>query len=421
MVDPLERWPMHHRAAPSEVSMRVAFKDDSFAFEFIRNLGFTYYGGADLGEMFATAEQIVEGDLESWFSSWNARGHRTLERAQGDLAGGHLVSARESFLRASTYFRMAEFYLHGKPDDPRILRTAKASVSSYAEAAKLMGPTWEPVEIPYEGTTLPGYFYKADETGEPRPTIIFHGGYDSSLEELFFFGGAAAVRRGYNCLTFDGPGQGLPLREQGLVFRHDWERVVTPAVDYVLGRSDVDGGKLGLIGMSMGGYLAARTVAFEHRFKAAVFFDGVYDMHGAVAGVVPDEAMTAYRNGDKATGDGVVRALMARNTNVRWAVEQGLWSFGATDILDYIDKTKLMTMEGISHLIRCPCLVLEAENDLFFRGQPKRIFDELQCPKTFYEFTAQDGAENHCQSGAVAFKDEVVFNWFDDALRAASG
>jgi pimeloyl-ACP methyl ester carboxylesterase len=61
-----------------------------------------------------------------------------------------------------------------------------------------------------------------DNSGKPRPTLIFHGGFDSSVEELFFFGGAAAVRRGYNCLTFDGPGQGAPMREQKLLFRYDW-------------------------------------------------------------------------------------------------------------------------------------------------------------------------------------------------------
>jgi hypothetical protein len=89
---------------------------------------------------------------------------------------------------------------------------------------------------PYEGTTLPGYFYKVDNSGKPRPTLIFFGGYDSSVEELFYMGAAGAVRRGYNCLTFNGPGQGAPPREQKLSFRYDWEKVVTPAVDYVLTR-----------------------------------------------------------------------------------------------------------------------------------------------------------------------------------------
>ncbi|HEY0198417.1 MAG TPA: alpha/beta hydrolase, partial [Rhodanobacter sp.] len=194
--------------------MKVAFKDESFAFEFVRNLGFAYYGGSDIGEMMAAAARIKEGDFESWFMEWDKLARRILSRADASLDAGHLESAREGYLRASTYFRTAEFYLHGDPADPRILSESRASQKAYAKAAKLTGPTWEPVEIPYEGTTLPGYFYKVDNSGQPRPTLIFHGGFDSSLEELFYFGAAAAVRRGYNCLTFDGPGQGAPIREQ---------------------------------------------------------------------------------------------------------------------------------------------------------------------------------------------------------------
>lgn len=399
--------------------MKTAFKDDSFAFEFVRNLGFTYYGGADIGEMFATAAQIQEGDFESWFTAWDARAKRILARAEADVASGYPVSGRESYLRASTYFRMAEFYLHGNPADPRILATARASQKSYAQAASLMGPTWEPIEVPYEGTTLPGYFYKVDDSGKARPTIVFHGGYDSSIEELYYFGAAAAVRRGYNCLTFDGPGQGMPMREKGMVFRHDWEKVVTPAVDYALGRSDVDGDRLVLIGMSLGGYLAARAMAFEHRFKAAVFFDGVYDFGGALKQLLPSDAMQAFESGDAATGEKIVRPLMASNTNMRWAITQGLWSFGASNIADFVEKAQRMSMRGIAGQIRCPSLVLEAEGDLFFKGQPRQIYDELKCDKDFYAFTPEDGAENHCQSGALAFKDEVVFNWIDKILASA--
>lgn len=239
--------------------MKVAFKDESFAFEFVRNLGFMYYGGADLGEMMATAERIKEGDFESWFTEWDKLGRRILSRAESSLAAGHLETAREGYLRASTYFRTAEFYLHGNAEDPRILLESRASQKAYAEAARIAGPTWEPIEIPYEGTTLPGYFYKVDDSGKPRPTLIFHGGYDSSIEELFYFGAAAAIRRGYNCLTFDGPGQGAPMREQGIPFRYDWEKVVTPVVDYAFTRPDIDGDHLALMGMSLGGYFAART------------------------------------------------------------------------------------------------------------------------------------------------------------------
>ena len=74
--------------------MKMGFKDDSFAFEFVRNLGFIYYGGADLGDMMATAEQITEGDFESWYANWHARGERVVTRAHDYLANGHEVSAR---------------------------------------------------------------------------------------------------------------------------------------------------------------------------------------------------------------------------------------------------------------------------------------------------------------------------------------
>ncbi len=397
--------------------MKVAFKDESFAFEFVRNLGFAYYGGSDIGEMMAAAARIKEGDFESWFTEWDKLARRILSRADASLDAGHLESAREGYLRASTYFRTAEFYLHGDPADPRILSESRASQKAYAKAAKLTGPTWEPVEIPYEGTTLPGYFYKVDNSGQPRPTLIFHGGFDSSLEELFYFGAAAAVRRGYNCLTFDGPGQGAPIRKQHLHFRYDWEAVVTPAVDYALTRPDVDGDHLALMGMSMGGYLAARAAAFEHRFRAAIFFDGMYDFRG----LLPKEAVAALDAGDTVQCENIIQEGIENSTALRWAVPQGVWSFGASGIADFITKTKPYSMDGIAQQIQCPCLVMDAEGDQFSHGQPQKIYDALQCPKQLVRFTSEDGAENHCQSGALAYKDEVVFNWLDETLDLHDG
>ncbi|WP_225031212.1 alpha/beta hydrolase family protein [Paraburkholderia sp. XV] len=396
--------------------MKVAFKDDHFAFEFVRNLGFMYYGGADLGEMIATAGQIAEGDFESWFAGWDQRAKRVLARAEADLDAGHRVSARGGFLRASTYFRMAEFYLHGDPLDPRILSASQASQKAYTMGAALTGPTWEPVSIPYEETTLPGYFYKPDTSDTPRPTIIFHGGFDSSVEELFYYGGAPAVLRGYNCLTFDGPGQGAPMREQNLPFRPDWEKVVSPAVDYALTRPDVDGDKLVLIGMSLGGYFAARAAAFEHRLRGAVFFDGVYDFHESLRSLLPKEALAAYGDSNFAQCEEIVSEKMVTNTALRWVVTQGTWSLRASGVADLIDRSKAYSLAGIVDQISCPCLVMEAEGDIFFVGQPKRVFDELRVPKKFAAFTAEDGAENHCQSGALAYKDEVVFNWIAETL-----
>ncbi len=402
--------------------MKVAFKDDSFAFEFVRNLGFTYYGGADLGEMIATAQTITEGDFESWFAEWDKRARRILGRADRYFGAGHLESARQAYLRASTYFRMAEFYLHGDPSDPRILSESKASQEAYAKGAKLTGPTWEPVQIPFEGTTLPGYFYKVDDSGKPRPTLIFHGGLDSSLEELFYFGASGAVARGYNCLTFDGPGQGAPLREQKLYHRYDWEKIVTPVVDYALTRKEVDGKNVALMGMSMGGYFAARAAAFEPRLRAAVLFNGIYSFYDSMRGQMPKEAMAALDAGDAIKAEEITYKLMQNDTNLRWIVTQSIYSFGASGLVDYFNKVRPFTMEGIAGQIKCPCLVLDAEGDILVGGtQPQQIYDALDAPKQLFRFTSEDGAENHCESGALAYLHEVVFNWLDETLQLHDG
>ncbi|WP_242698177.1 hypothetical protein [Bacillus sp. SD088] len=85
----------------------------------------------------------------------------------------------------------------------------------------MMDTPVEQIKIPYENTILTGYFYQVDDSHKPSPTLIIHGGYDSIGEELYFRGAAAAIQRGYNCLTFEGPGQGSALREQHLPFRPD--------------------------------------------------------------------------------------------------------------------------------------------------------------------------------------------------------
>lgn len=106
---------------------------------------------------------------------------------------------------------------------------------------------------------------------------------DGTAEELYFEIAAAALHRGYHVLAFEGPGQGEALREQNLYFRHDWEKVVTPVVDYLVSRVEVDPARIALIGYSFGGYLAPRAAAFEQRLAACVANGGIYSFFdGAV-------------------------------------------------------------------------------------------------------------------------------------------
>jgi hypothetical protein len=110
---------------------------------------------------------------------------------------------------------------------------------------------------------------------------------------------------------------------------------------------------------------------------------------------------------------------MQNDTNLRWAVTQCVWSFGASGLADFLSTmVKPFTIEGVAKQIKCPCLVLDAEGDILAAGnQAQEMYDALQAPKQLVRFSSEDGAENHCESVALAYKDEVVFNWLDEALK----
>ncbi|MGW7695147.1 dipeptidyl aminopeptidase, partial [Streptomyces asiaticus] len=157
--------------------MKFLYDDESFSFEALRSAGYAAYGGADLGEVLVTCRQIPEGDEEAWSAQWAATAARIERIGRDALAVGHRVSAREALLRASNYYRTADFYRRENPvADAESARLAKASQQTFADAAALLDTPARALRIPYEDTTLPGYLFLADDSGTPRPTVLFHGG-----------------------------------------------------------------------------------------------------------------------------------------------------------------------------------------------------------------------------------------------------
>ncbi|MFI9273521.1 alpha/beta hydrolase family protein [Kitasatospora sp. NPDC052896] len=401
--------------------MRFLFEDESFSFETLRAAGFANDGGADLGEVVATVRNIGEGDEEAWLREWKNTAERVHAIGDRALAAGHRVSAREALLRASNYYRTAEFYRRDDPaDDPEVKLLSTLSRETFATAATLMDTPVEPVRIPYEDTTLPGYLFLVDDSGAPRPTVIFTSGFDSTLEEVYFAIGAAALRRGYNVLAYDGPGQGAALREQHLVFRPDWEAVVTPVVDYALTRAEIAADRLVLMGYSLGGYLTARAAAYEHRLAALVLDDGLYSYGDAHARVMPAFLREWVEAGRDDLAEPVLSLLMRESTQIRWAMRNGVWTFGASSVADYVRRTAAYTLDGVAQLIDCPTLVLDAENDQFFRGQPQRVEAALTCPHTLVTLPEAEGAGEHCHMGAMSRFHQVAFDWLGTTLAPAA-
>ncbi|MEV7595064.1 alpha/beta fold hydrolase [Streptomyces sp. NPDC089922] len=404
---------------------QLLFPDNiQFWYETLRSMSHIAYGGADFGEVVSTGERITEGDYDSWYTEWIATADRVAGEAEKALAAGHRISARDGFLRASNYYRSAEFFLHGNPCDARHDHAYDRSVTCFRAAAALFTPVIEPIEIPYEDTTLPGYLYRVDGSGTPRPTVIMHNGFDGTAEEMHFFGAMAAVERGYNVLVFDGPGMPGPRHHQGLVFRPDWENVITPVVDFAENLPDVDGSRLALIGISMGGVLAPRAAAFEHRLAALIAVDGLYDLGQVAVRNVPgtrEEAERLLRAESAPELDAAFEQAMAHDPIARWAINHGMYVMGVDTprafSASYLDYT---LADGIAERIQCPTLVCDAEEDMFFQGQPEQLYDHLTCPKTFMEFTTEEGAGAHCHPGAMRLSIARIYDWLDDTLAAAA-
>jgi dienelactone hydrolase len=393
--------------------MRFMFDtDEAFSFETLRAVGYSVYGGADIGEVMATAARITPGDPESWYREWRALGDRIATVADKSAGAGHAASASSAYLRASNYYRTAEFFLRDDPtNDPRVADTSARAIETFRAAPEIQA-NWTRVGIPYQGIELEGYYLNSSGD-EPGRILLAHGGYDSTVEELFFTAGEAARRRGWNCLIFEGPGQGSALRVHKLPFRYDWEAVVTPVVDFAINLRGVDPDRIALIGMSMGGYLAPRAAAFEHRIAACVAYDGVFTM----AAALPDLPGIRARSTEwVAAMDGLVANRTQLPTSLRWALSNGMWVFAVITAQELADAFSKLDLTEVAGQISCPTLVCQAENDQFFSGQPQLLYDALRSPKTLMQFTAAEGAEEHCHVGALTLFHQRMFDWLDETL-----
>jgi pimeloyl-ACP methyl ester carboxylesterase len=376
----------------------LAVKDELLDAQTLRAAGAAPYGGADIGECVTTARAADGTDLSSWHAAWTSTAVRVLALAESEQAAGRLESARVAFFRASSYFRTAGVMLLGAPLDPRLVESYERQTSAFRSGASLLAGPPEVLEIPYEGTTLPGY--------------------DGTAEELYFFNGAAALARGYNVLAFDGPGQGAALTRQGLVLRPDWESVITPVVDYALTRPDVDPAKIALIGLSLGGYLAPRAAAVEHRLAACIADCGSYDLFAAALKRIPGP-LAAGITGRQPLAAAVLRrvlATLASKPTAGWALRRGQLVHGAASPLAYLQTLREYSLKDYAGQITCPVLVCDAEGDDISATAPQLV-DALTCEKDYLHFTVAEGAGDHCEAGARTLYHARAFGWLDRLLQ----
>lgn len=393
------------------------FKDQGFSFQLARRLGYTTAQAADIGECIATAKSIVDGDPTSWHTQWLALANRLHNLAQDFEKKGHTISAGKTLMRATNYYFAAEFYLVEKQDRKKRLEIWEKAKDSFTKAIELLYPenSIKPVKIPYGTTTIPGYFCKAKETQQNAPLLIIHSGFDGTAMDTFWSVGLSALERGYHCLIFEGPGQGEMIIKQNIPFRFDWEVPVKAVIDFAEKLPEVNKEKIALMGISFGGYLAPRAAAFEKRIKACIANDGVIDF-AAPFSRFPEE-LTQLIDQDPEQFNTILTQAIQNHPAAKWAFANAMWRFGQDTPANLMKYIRGHNLEAVAKKITCPTLIIDSEAEHFFPGQPKLLYDALECQKTLLHFSREDTAQAHCQVGASQIATAKIFNWLDKTFQ----
>ena len=391
------------------------FADEGFEFAALQVLGATAYRMAETGEVLATVQRIQNGDADSWFDEWMATAKRVHALAEDAEKAGHIASARDAYLRAAVYAGSAFFYVLATQDPGRELATWRWHRAAFDKAMRLWPTPVEKVDVPYEGTHLHGYFWSAG--AERRPVVILVNGSDGPVSDMLSAGAVDAVARGYHAITVDGPGQGYALYEQGLYFRHDWEAVVTPIVDFLLKRPDVDPARIVLAGLSQAGYWVPRAAAYEHRIAAAIADPGVVRVGDSWTRHFPPELLQMIDAGQTAEFDQVMAQVTAQDPTVKLTAAKRLEPYGTTSTAAVLTELKVWDLTDDAPKITCPILITSPEDEQFWPGQSQELYDLVTAPgKTLTSFTATEGANWHCEPMAPQVRAQRIFDWLDTVL-----
>jgi len=368
---------------------------------FVNMLGRSSFGGSDISELHKIGRLLdaKDGDDDqAWFAACVSVAGEVHGHADAFRASGHSISAAAFYLRACHYYQMGERFR--TPKDQAALEVYRTAVECFHQFVAHTDLKIEIVEVPFEGTSLPGYFVHAQNTALARkPCAVFFDGLDVTKEIQFLAGVPDLIRRGISVLVMDGPGTGEAIRFRALPLRHDYEAAGSACVDYLEGRVDVDPKKIGIVAISLGGYYAPRCASLEPRFAACIAWGAIWDYHAVWKRRIDANFKAAL----SVPGHHIV------------------WILGAASLEEALKKLEPFRLDGVVQKMRCPFLVVHGEDD---EQVPLKDAEALYAAcgspdKTLRVFSGDEGGAQHCQRDYLTLGTATMWNWLEDRLLPA--
>lgn len=359
--------------------------------------------GARLGEieemcapLQEAAKQPDAAGTQAFRETWSKMADKLCGLAEEDEAAGRLLSAGEKYNRAATYLLTCErLQAHGAPGREALYQRF---LQTFARGIALAKENCERVEIPYEGQHIAGLYVRAEGVEGPAPLLVQVNGLDSTKEMKYRVGLPAwLAKRGVASLIIDQPGTGEALRLHGLTARYDSEHWASRVFDWLETRADVDAKRIGLEGVSLGGYYCPRAVAFEPRFACGVAWGANHDWRDVQKRRLEKE------------GDFPVPHYWA---HVRW-----VW--GARDMDEFMRIAENVHLDGVLERIRVPFLVTHGEKDSQIPLKwAHRTYEQLvNSPKRELKiFTEREGGVQHSSFDNSINAGQYIADWVAETL-----
>jgi pimeloyl-ACP methyl ester carboxylesterase len=339
------------------------------------------------GEDAGTAEFLAQ---------WVAVADNLVALAGEDEAKGRLLSAAAKLQRAALYYLVAE-RMQGR-GHPGRERTYAEAQRVFRHAVVIGRENAERVEIPYQGKVMPALLTRAEPSDGEAPCVLYVNGLDSCKELLYWsWLPRELARRGIATLSVDQPGTGESLRLQGLHATHESERWASPCYEWLAARDDIDSARIGMVGISLGGYFTPRAMAFEPRFAS-----------GAVWGANHDWAEVQRK-----------RLQREGENPVPHYWNHVMWVFGAKDLDDFLARSQGMHLDGILDRIEVPFLVVHGERDRQIALEyAHRTYAELvnSRRRKLKILTAREGGVEHVGADNMSFARDYIADWFAETL-----